>query len=110
MIENMEFWRKAAVELGERLDGIISKNKFPKSERIQFLKLLRDFIDARSKAQSCAVDAAPYVHPKLSSIAMRPVGSKDIKLISQEMTQEEAAAAWAATLAAGPVIDVSPVP
>jgi hypothetical protein len=36
------------------------------------------FIHARDKAQSCAVDAAPYCHAKLQSIIMKPAQQKRI--------------------------------
>jgi hypothetical protein len=83
MIDNMNFWRERAAELTDimqkKLNELAAMPITNEDERKIFVKEMRDFnkiaahmIAARDKSQSCAVDAAPYVHPKLTSISMKP--------------------------------------
>lgn len=87
MIDNMLFWRGRAAELTNtmkaKLDDLSKFDISDPEQRGPFIEAMRQFnktaaymIAAREKAQSCAVDAAPYVHPKLTSIAFKQKHSK----------------------------------
>lgn len=71
MNENMLFWHEAASAMGERIKRMIEKDQLSKEEQSALVDILSNFECARENAQRCAVDAAPYVHPKLQSIAMQ---------------------------------------
>jgi hypothetical protein len=82
MVDNMNFWRKRANELTdvmqEKLNNLVEMPITNKEEQDAFVKAMQEFnkiaahmIAARAQAQSCAVDAAPYVHPKLTSVAIK---------------------------------------
>lgn len=62
MLENMRFYYEKAVVLQTAILKDIGKK--PPLELLEALKELGSF---RNLAQSCAVDAAPYVHPRLSA-------------------------------------------
>lgn len=63
MLENMRFYHeKADVLLTAILAGIKGSKK-----PMELLELLKDLGSHKDKAQSCAVDAAPYVHARLSA-------------------------------------------
>lgn len=56
----------------------------------------------RSKAQLMAVEAAPYTIPKLSAIAFKGEVNHAVKAIVDDMTPEQAAAAYQETLKLAP--------
>lgn len=62
MLDNMRFYHEKAVVLQTAIVKDIGKK--PPMELLEALKELGSF---RDSAQKCAVDAAPYVHPRLSS-------------------------------------------
>jgi hypothetical protein len=47
--------------------------------------LTRKMLTARENAQSCAVDAAPYVHPRFQSIAVQHTG-RTVKVVQLAIT------------------------
>lgn len=66
MLKNMRFYDIEADKAFQQFlvsQGTMSDDEFATS--LKNLAMLRD------KAQMCAVDAAPYVHPKLAAIALR---------------------------------------
>jgi hypothetical protein len=70
MLENMRYWHAKAQRHEATLIEILALfpdkgvlKKFPK-----LLRVLEQFNAARAEAQRCAVDAAPFMHPKLSAI------------------------------------------
>lgn len=73
MINNMIFYDEKAVSLEEQFaDALADNAKTFKPE--QFLKAMEIFSqlsDARMKAQKCACDAAPFLHPRLSAVDMQ---------------------------------------
>lgn len=74
MLRNMWWWDEAANNLGGQLLQHSEALKFAKSDEAKFEALqtfndlLQKFFHARDKAQSCAVDAAPYFHARLQSV------------------------------------------
>lgn len=72
MIENMMFWHEAAGNLQERIKT--EMEKFSADMTVDQIKaindLMKNFITARNNSQACAVDAAPYCHPRLQAITL----------------------------------------
>jgi hypothetical protein len=97
MLENMRFYHsEAEAILAELRKGLAEHNKTPE-ELISAMKELGSFKD---KAQKCAVDAAPYLHPHLSAVSVSAqVGaSRDNLLIEEDMNVDQAAALFMATM------------
>lgn len=67
MIDNMNFWREQSETIGEQLKNLIVDEMDP-AARNDAIRTVKLFLAARENAQTCAVDAAPYVHPKFQSI------------------------------------------
>ena len=67
MLDNMGWFRKQALDIETLIP------QAPKSKRARMLKAAVSF---RLDGQTCARDAAPYYHPKLSAVQ---VGDKDGK-------------------------------
>jgi hypothetical protein len=59
MLNNMRFYVDEA-------DKLLAKILLGKKSTPELVKALKDLISFRSQAQSCAVDAAPYVHSRLA--------------------------------------------
>jgi hypothetical protein len=68
MHANMLFWCNETEALVERIQSLAAKEDDPQQRR-EIVGMLRALLSARENAQRCAVDAAPYVHPKLQSVA-----------------------------------------
>jgi hypothetical protein len=85
MLENMRFFHEKADVLQTAVITKIGKKKLDSKEAMELLMEFKELGTSRLKAQSCAVDAAPYVHPRLSATT-----------VSGEITHkhEEAAAAF----------------
>lgn len=74
MIENMIHYQDDARGAQAELAEVFAAGKFQmdKDEWMKAIELLAQVGDTRMKAQKCAVDAAPFIHAKLSSIAFTP--------------------------------------
>lgn len=78
MLKNMWWWDEQAdllqAQIVESLKDVkLIEDDDQKLDELGKLKKKFDaFVHARDKAQSCAVDAAPYIHARLQSIAIRP--------------------------------------
>lgn len=72
MINNMLYYDEQAVYLEEQFSEAMADHVKSFSEKgfIKALELLAQVSDARMKSQKCAVDAAPFLHPRLSQISM----------------------------------------
>lgn len=87
MLRNMAFWDETANKLKEQIEetmlhiqeaamcGDLSEDLLEKAK-----KLLGNHLAARDKAQGCAVDAAPYVHPRLMSIQAKRGNGKKVRV------------------------------
>lgn len=89
MLDNMYFWHDHAKNVGQTLEVMLEEAKaLPPEERNESLEkmkpLLQSFLAARENSQKCAVDAAPYVHPRLASIQFKKPGG-DKKIITAEL-------------------------
>ncbi len=83
MLRNMWFWDEHAANLQEQITETMqsmARDGATDEQLEKAKKLLGGFLSAREKAQSCAVDAAPYVHPRLQSIQVKRDGKKVIEV------------------------------
>jgi hypothetical protein len=72
MLENLRFWRAQCESLGRQLDALTVADGDADAERTA-TALVREFLSARSRAQQCAVEAAPYVHGRQSPTTASPI-------------------------------------
>lgn len=79
MLANMDFWIGAAERLGQRLVELAHSSNFAE-QRTEVMSIARELLAARDKAERCAVDAAPYRHPKLTSVEHGGPGGAPIPL------------------------------
>lgn len=107
MVDNMHFWFDQSRLLGTQLQALtqaVDKNghqiAMDEDDRREFMQLAKVFLAARENAQKCAVDAAPYVHPRLQSIALSGKLRLDAaaKQITDKMTTQEAMEQYQATM------------
>lgn len=70
MLDNMLFWHHHTEELTEQLRTLIVNAENPE-QRKQALVLLQEMLACRENSQRCAVDLAPYCHPRLAAIAFK---------------------------------------
>lgn len=103
MHENLMFWWKASNTFGEKLAALLisaEEDEDPPSLELrrEAVDLLKNFVNARDKAQACAVDAAPYCHPRLQSIAFKPNLTEDVEKVLDGMTISQAAEAYGSTI------------
>src|SRR5437016_3860909 len=66
MLENMRFYHSESDKLLATIIAGVENGKSPAS----LVEALSKLMWFRAEAQKCAVDAAPYLHPRLSSIAV----------------------------------------
>lgn len=99
MQDNMLFWHRHAQTLQEHLGAVIIDLEKPDPDLVRdAMKTLGGLIEARSQSQRCAVDLAPYVHPRLQSIAFTGHDGGAIKHVVSGMSAKEAADAYQSTL------------
>ncbi|MBR1151557.1 hypothetical protein [Bradyrhizobium sp. JYMT SZCCT0428] len=96
MLQNMRFYHsEAETILADLLKDLAEHSKTPE-ELISAMKELGSF---KEKAQKCAVDAAPFLHPHLSAVSV----NANIKvnrnlLIEDGMAVDQAASLFLATI------------
>lgn len=90
MLDNMRFFHGRAEIL---LDQVVEKlNGHAQDPAI--VEMLIKLYDFRTHSQKCASDAAPYVHPRLSAIAVATTGDRRFALpadlpLTEAMSQYE---------------------
>lgn len=99
MLQNMDFWNDQAEGMIKQL-----KDLAVDVTDVECLKelfgLIAKISDFRMKAQSCAVDAAPYMHPRLASVTVQGDANKPIQHIhSGQVSLKDAALAYNGTIA-----------
>lgn len=67
MWDNMRFWWKHVRDLEPQLRAMVVNVQDPEARKEAF-SLLGQLLTARQNAQVCAVDMAPYCHPKLATV------------------------------------------
>lgn len=108
MVYNMLFWFRAAKGLETQLHDFMIE--YAESEAVrndpekadEFMKLMKHMIAARENSQKCAVDAAPYVHPRLASVTLKNDPKEPLTMILGSMSAAQAAEEYAKTLRAAP--------
>lgn len=95
MLKNMHWWDQHADNLAENIQGLMAEiqNSFGadsdspvdpatlKELMEKAVQMTKGFLAARQNAQSCAVDAAPYVHARFQSVVLKKEGDmKTIKI------------------------------
>jgi uncharacterized protein YciU (UPF0263 family) len=98
MIDNMNFWRRKAAKFTDDMEAVediiksyakIAATPESMEKFMALLKerndLMRKMLAARENSQRCAVDAAPYVHPRFQSIAVQHTG-KVTKVVQLAIT------------------------
>lgn len=72
MVNNMVYYDEQAIFLHERVEEALADNakKFSPDQLIKAMELITRMGDARMKATQIASMAAPYLHPRLSSMEM----------------------------------------
>lgn len=81
MIDNLKFWFRQSVRLSAKLEKFLENADASDPDILaQAAKMLQTLLMARDKAQVCAVDAAPYCHPKLASIEHKSSGEIHLHL------------------------------
>lgn len=86
MLDNMRFYHeRAEVMLGKIVAGM---GRRPSAKLLQMLKDLCSF---REQSQKCAAEAAPFVHPRLATIAHTGKDGGPIQMIGVHMSVEKAA-------------------
>ena len=71
MLDNMRFYHHKAEKLLARVESMVNC-----SDKDAVFALAK-FGEARMKAQQCAQEAANYVHPRLSAVAVKGIGEGD---------------------------------
>lgn len=73
MIKNMCFYDEKATYIEEQFHDAMADNvkRFSEKGFLRALELFTQLGDMRMKGQKCAVDAAPFLHPRLSAIEMQ---------------------------------------
>lgn len=88
MLRNMRFYDEKAESA---MKWVEEKMQAKKTTPLEVLELLKEMSEYRMQAQKCAVDCAPFVHPKLSAIAVK-VDNEPIKAKEEgSMTPDELA-------------------
>ena len=78
MLGNMEFWTKQARRLQGDLEDIYeSMDSMSEKQKVRAVGKVERFLKAMDNSQRCAVEAAPYVHPKLASVTFKPESDED---------------------------------
>jgi hypothetical protein len=78
MADNMRFWHEKVGLLARRFETMLRNfEQMSEEDSKEAQRILGQMLMARDRSQQCAVDAAPYYHPKLASIDLNMVpGSK----------------------------------
>jgi hypothetical protein len=79
MLSNMRFWNEEAAKVLRTL-----LDPLEPIEDVDVLERFRSLADMREKAEECAKDAAPFVHPRLQAVTLG--GDKDAPPIKYEFT------------------------
>lgn len=101
MLQNMNYYHSKGQAVVEKVGNLLAaaQGKLDGDIIQQLTELMKLALSYRDRAQSCAVDAAPYIHPKLSAIAFSGNPDDELtKAITESMAPKEAAAAYIAVL------------
>lgn len=95
MLNNMRFFHEKADVLQTAVVTKLSKKSLKSEEAMELLEEFKELGENRMKAQSCAVDAAPFVHARLSATTVDATVThkheeveKAFKVIEQSMNAQ----------------------
>lgn len=91
MLDNMRFYHERADVLQTAVLAKVAKVSLKSKEAMELLEEFKELGAARMKAQSCAVDAAPYVHPRLSATSADVTVTHKVEEAEQAFKQIEGA-------------------
>lgn len=74
MVSNMRFFFETSEKLGRRIEKLLGTEG---SDLDEVVNVLKKMTNARMQAQECAVDLAPYLHPKLASVTLKNDDEED---------------------------------
>lgn len=77
MMDNMLFWHRKVQESATLLDAMLARS-LDEIETKSVIELLQIVFNNRERSQACAVDLAPYVHPRLQAIAVQNAGDNKV--------------------------------
>jgi hypothetical protein len=81
MIKNQLFWFDQAETLGRDLRALIKASPTLDGEiAAHLLKIATMFLEGRDKSQRCAAEAAPYLHARLTAVAVAVDGVNRIEV------------------------------
>ncbi len=113
MANNMRFWYDASMGLTDKITGLLEEvTPEMVQENPEILRELntnlKNMLFARERAQECAVDMAPYRHPRLANIEVHSGFSNEdpnpeadkVPRITSRLTAKEAASAYEQSLKA----------
>lgn len=96
MINNMAFWFGQAEKLSKKIETQIETADLTDPKQIEDLtNAVKRLVSYREFAQKCAVDAAPYRHPRLAAIEFSGFPEGPTTPIDEKMKPKEAADAYA---------------
>lgn len=106
MLENMRYFHGQAQELLQKIIVNVDTDKLEEDDRQALLESMKSLGSFRKHAQECAVDAAPYLHAKLSNVTVQGDKDNPLFLVEQDAaykTIEGTLAKAIASTAAGAV-------
>ena len=101
MLDNMQHWRARSANLEIQLQQLIDSG----ADEQTIEQMRKSLLAAREQAQKCAVDAAPFLHPRLKGVATDSVQTEakaTFAEITGGMSDEEASRTYAEMLKENP--------
>lgn len=95
MLDNMRYYHGQAQELLMKILADVDQGSLDQEEAVELVEAFKMLGSFRMKSQACAVDAAPFLHAKLSNVTVK--GDEDNPLTIKE--QEDAFKTIEGTLA-----------
>jgi hypothetical protein len=95
MFANMIFWHRTSEHLAGKFNDLMASAKQASADgALEILDkcngLMEQFLQARENAQKCAVDAAPYCHPRLQAVKFEGADKDEIMEITMALAKPEA--------------------
>lgn len=109
MLSNMRFYYSEAgkliVELQEKVEFIRSEEVVDDAADAlrEASRTFAKLKNTRMLAQQCAVEAAPYCHPRLANIRVNGSMKHEVGPVSEQMTPQEAQQSYLASLREDPM-------
>lgn len=79
MLKNMIYWHDHTESVTREIEAMVVNLEDPDDIKAA-MQLLARMLASREQAQKCAVDAAPYVHPRLAAITHEGPAQNKVKI------------------------------